>query len=60
MAKMMLKLREAAEVTGLSYHFLRQLCLQNKVFHIKAGNRYLINSESLMAYISGKSDVGMD
>lgn len=56
----MLKLREAAEVTGLSYHFLRQLCLQNKVFHIKAGNRYLINSESLMAYISGKSDVGMD
>lgn len=49
----MLKLREAAEETGLSYNFLRQLCLQEKIFYIKAGNRYLINANSLEVFLNG-------
>lgn len=57
----MLKIKEAAELTGLSYHFLRQLCLEGKVFHVKAGNRYFINADSLAAYLNGEiKDAGLD
>lgn len=47
-------INQAKEATGLSYEFLRKLCLQKKVVHIKTGNKYLINAEKLRDYLNGE------
>lgn len=47
----MLKIKEAAEETGLSYHFIRKLCLTGALPHVKVGNRYFINADSLAAFL---------
>ena len=48
----MVGLAEASRRTGVSYEFLRKLCLQNKIVYIKSGIRYLINLEKLVEYLN--------
>ncbi len=48
----MLTIPEAAERTGLSKHYLRQLVLQGKIVYISAGRKYLINMNSLAAFLN--------
>lgn len=48
----MVGIKEASEMTGVSYDYLRKLCLQNKIVHIRAGVRYLINLEKLIDYLN--------
>ena len=48
----MLTINQTAERVGLAKHFVRQLCLQNKICHVKAGNRYLINLERFIDYLN--------
>lgn len=48
----MLKVHEAANKFNLSQHFCRQLVLQKKVKYVRAGNRYLINEQSLCDYLN--------
>lgn len=48
----MVTIRKAAELTGLSYNYLRQLCLSNKIIHVRAGSKYLINLEKLVDYLN--------
>ena len=43
----MLTLNQAAEATGLSYDYLRKLCLQKKIVFVRAGSKYLINADRL-------------
>ena len=50
----MLTLRQAAAKTGLSYDYLRKLCLQKKIIFVKAGNKYLINMEKLADFLNGE------
>lgn len=45
-------LREASELTGISYDCLRKLCLQKKIVHVRAGKKYLINLEKLVDYLN--------
>ena len=47
----MYTINQAAEATGLSYDFLRKLCLQNKIVFVRAGTKYLINMERLREYL---------
>lgn len=47
----MFTLSQASEATGLSYDFLRKLCLQNKIVFVRAGTKYLINMERLREYL---------
>lgn len=49
--KSMLTIKEATEYSGLSYNAIRQMCLQNKITHIKVGNKYLINKEKFAEYL---------
>ena len=52
----MKSLKEMVELTGFSYHFLRNLCLQNKIVHVKTGKKYLINYDRFIDYLnSGES-----
>ncbi len=48
----MLTLREAAEKTGLSYHYLRKLCMTDRIVYIRAGNKYLINFDKLIGFLN--------
>ncbi len=50
----MLSLREAAEETGLSYGYLRGLCLSGTITCLRAGRtKWLINASSLAAFLNG-------
>lgn len=51
----MLTLREASDRTGLSYDYLRKLCLGDKIVYIRAGAKYLINLEKLVEYMNGEA-----
>lgn len=56
---LMWTIKEASQNTGLSYDFIRKLCLQNRIVHVKAGRKYLVNSEKLVEYLnSGKAASG--
>lgn len=46
-------IKEMAELTGLSYTMLRNLCLENKIVHIRAGKKYLINYDRFVDYLNG-------
>lgn len=54
----MLTLNQASEKTGLSYDYLRKLCLQGRIVCVRAGNRYLINQEKLVAFLNGEDETG--
>ena len=50
MAKMV-TIKEASERTNLSYYYLRKACLENKIAHIRAGNKFYINMDWLEKYL---------
>lgn len=45
-------LKTASELTGLSYDYLRKLCLQGKIVYVRAGSKYLINMEKLVDFLN--------
>jgi excisionase family DNA binding protein len=49
----MVPIHEASSRTGLSYYFIRQLCLQDEIVYVKAGNKYLINFDRFIDYLNG-------
>ena len=52
-------IKEAAAETDLSYHCIRTWCLQNKIVHIRAGNKYLVNLDKLIEFLnSGVKESG--
>lgn len=53
----MVTIKRASELTGLSYHCLRRMCLENQIVHIRTGAKFLINLERLADYLNG-SDHG--
>lgn len=56
----MLTINQASKRTGLSYEYLRKLCIQKKIVYVRAGNRYLINALKLIEFLNsgeaGESD----
>lgn len=48
----MVTLREASQRTGISYDWLRKLCLQGRIVHIRAGSKYLVNFRKLIDYLN--------
>lgn len=49
----MLPIHKVASRTGLSYYFIRQLCLQDEIVYVRAGNKYLINYDRFIDYLNG-------
>ena len=49
---------EAAEITGLAKHYVRQLALQGKVRHVRAGKKILINIEKLIEFLNNGENGG--
>jgi len=48
----MATINEAAEITGLAKFHIWQLALQNKIIHLRAGKKILINMEKLIEYLN--------
>lgn len=48
--KIMVGLREASEITGLSYSCVRRLCLNNEIPFVKSGSKYFVNTKALLDY----------
>lgn len=48
----MIGIAEASKQTGLSYDFIRKLCLQDKIVYVRAGVKYLINWDKLVEFLN--------
>lgn len=55
----MATIKEAAQQTGLSAYFIRQLCRAGHVRYVVAGHRWLINADSLAAYLDAGDPAGL-
>lgn len=49
----MKSIKEMVALTGLSYMHLRNLCMENKIIHVRAGKKYLINYDRFCDYLNG-------
>ena len=45
-------IKETAKETGLAYNYIRNLCLQNKIVYVRAGNKYLVNIDKLIEFLN--------
>lgn len=52
-------IRETANETGLAYNYIRNLCLQNKIIYVRAGNKYLVNVDKLIEYLNTGNTTSM-
>lgn len=48
----MITLQQAAAETGMSYYSLRKMCLEGRLVHVRAGNKFLVNAEKLAEYLN--------
>ena len=48
----MVTIKEAAAETGLSYDYLRKLCIQNRIVYVSAGSKRLINFDKLLEFLN--------
>ena len=55
----MIGIAEASKKTGLSYDFIRKLCLQDKIVYVRAGVKYLINWDKLVEFLNQGEKNGM-
>ena len=53
---LMLSLKDASNVSGLSVSELRYLCITNQISFYKAGNKYLVNMARLFDFLGGGFD----
>lgn len=55
----MVTIKKASELTGVSYSYIRSLCLANQIVFIKNGSKYLINLEKFIAFLNGNQSTIM-
>jgi len=48
----MCSIKEMQEKTGFTYRQLMRMCKENKISHIRTGNKYLINYEKFIDYLN--------
>lgn len=51
-APRMKSIKEVIELTGLSEHYIRNLCRQNKIVYKRSGTKILINYDRLLDYLN--------
>lgn len=52
----MVTINKASELTGVSYSYIRRLCLTNQIVFVKTGCKYLINLEKFVGFLNGGQD----
>ena len=57
----MVPLQTLADASGISYKALLPMCIQNKIVHIKSGNKFLVNVDKFVEYLNaGETEVEDD
>lgn len=57
----MVPLQTLADESGISYKALWLMCKQNKIVHIKSGNKFLANVDKFVEYLNaGETEVEDD
>ena len=56
----MASIADCAKETGLSYYYIRQLVLENKIRYVKSGKKTYVNVNSLNNYLNGKEESNRD
>ncbi len=51
-----LTFQEAAKEIGVAWQTVRNLCLQNKMFALRAGRRWILTTKALADYLDGKEN----
>jgi len=51
----MVKIAQAAEMSGLSQYCIRTMCKKNEIQYVKSGNTYYVNYDWLLEYLQGKT-----
>ncbi|MDF2951747.1 MAG: binding domain, excisionase family [Anaerocolumna sp.] len=49
----MVSINKASELTGVSYSYIRSLCLTNQIVFVKTGCKYLINLDKFVTFLNG-------
>lgn len=49
----MLTIAETSKRCGISYDFIRKMCLSNQIVYVRAGTKYLINWQKFKEYLNG-------
>lgn len=49
----MVSIKEASQRSGVSYDFIRKMCINNQIAHVKAGSKYLVNWKMFINYLNG-------
>lgn len=52
-----LRIKDAANATGLSQYYLRRGCQDGTIPHIKSGSTYFINMSAMLAKLNVESEV---
>ena len=55
----MVTINKAAELTGVSYSYIRGLCLTKQIVFVKTGCKYLINLEKFVHFLNGEHSQDM-
>ena len=58
MTPRMLTIKEVSKESGVSEHFVRSLCWQNKITYVKAGRKFLINYDRYVDYLNTGESLG--
>ena len=45
-------IQQLVEITNLTYRYIMNLCKENRIVHIKNGNRYLINLDKFIEFLN--------
>ena len=48
----MVTIREVENQTGLSYDYIRKICIQDKIVYVKAGAKRLVNLDILRRHLN--------
>lgn len=56
----MTTVKEAAKITGLSVYRIRQMVLEGRIVHIRAGKKILINIDKLIDHLNTGDKISAD
>ena len=45
-------IQAAADETGLSYDYIRRLIFEGKITYVRAGRKFMVNMEKLVAFLN--------
>lgn len=54
----MLPINDIVSKTGLSYNYIRTLCMQNRITYVRAGKKYLVNLEKFIEFLNNGDEYG--